>query len=145
MNQPPFPILPLTEARAQLFRLAEEILSGQVDRVLLTHRGQSDDLLVMRASAIAQLERELADLRMRVAPELRPLAGLGTLLVTDAAFLADVAASRAEQTAAANAKLLDVSRDLRYASHERRVARVAEATFNASKATKRLVKPTPRG
>ena len=96
----------MTEARTQLFRLAEDVLSGQVDRVCLTHRGHPDDLLLMRASAVAQLEREVADLRTRVAPELRPLAGLGALLVADTAFLADMAASRAEQAAAFDAKLL---------------------------------------
>ena len=90
-------------------------------------------------------EREVADLRTRVAPALRPLAGLGALLVADTAFLADMAASRAEQLAAFDAKLLEVSRGLRYTSHGHRAARVAEVTSNVSKATKRRVKPKLRG
>ena len=90
-------------------------------------------------------EREVADLSTRVAPELRPLAGLGALLVADTAFLADMAASRAEQLAAFDAKLLEVSRGLRYTSHGHRAARVAEVTSNVSKATKRRVKPKLRG
>ncbi len=112
MGQALSPVLPLTEARAQLFRLADEVLSGQVDRVRLTHRNQSDDLLLMRASTVAQLERELAELRTRVAPEVRPLAGLGVLLVSDQELLADLAASRASDTVAADRKRSEFARGL---------------------------------
>ncbi len=53
------PTMPLTEARAQLFRLAEHVRSGAVDRVRLTHRSHPEDLLLVRASAVSQLEREI--------------------------------------------------------------------------------------
>jgi len=126
MGQALSPVLPLTEARTQLFRLADEVLSGQVDRVRLTHRNQSDDLLLMRASTVAQLERELAELRTRVAPEVRPLAGLGVLLVSDQELLADLAASRASDTVAADRKRSEFARGLHDPRDTRSVAHVAE-------------------
>ncbi len=142
MRPPLYPVLPLTEGRTQLFRLAEEVLSGQVDRVRLTHRSQQDDLLLMRASAVTQLEREVADLRARVAPAVRPLAGLGALLVTDEELLADLAASSREHAAAADARLLAITGGLTYPIHGHRDAQVAEgAAPTVSKARRAMRKP----
>jgi hypothetical protein len=137
------PVFPLTEARVQLFRIADEVLSGQVDRVRLTHRSQADDLLLMRASAVAQLERELIDLRSRVAPALRPLAGLGTLHVSDDELLADLTASRVSEAVAADRKRGEVAAGLRYPRQPRAVARVAEATALATKGAK-AKRPAPK-
>jgi len=130
------PVLPLTEARTQLFRLAEDVLSGQVDRVRLTHRSQPDDLLLMRASAVAQLERELADLRSRIAPELRPLSGLGTLLVSDEALLADIAAARASHASHGERTRGELAAGLHYPSARPRMAQVAETTTKSASKTR---------
>ena len=140
------PVFPLTEARVQLFRIADEVLSGQVDRVRLTHRSQADDLLLMRASAVAQLERELIDLRSRVAPALRPLAGLGTLHVSDDELLADLKASRVGEAAAADRKRGEVAAGLRYPRQTRAVAQVAESTAVATtRANAKRPAPKRRG
>lgn len=127
MSDPSSPILPLTEARSQLFRLAEDVLSGAVDRVRLTHRSQPDDLLLMRASAVTQLERELAELRTRMAPEVRPLAGLGTLHVTDDELLEFIAASRSEYAASADSLQSALAAELKYPVGSKRLSRVAES------------------
>ena len=135
MHEKLTPILPLTEARVQLFRLAEEVLSGAVDHVRLTHRSQPDDLLLMRASAVNQLQAELAELRARVAPIVRPLAGLGALTVTDDELLEDLKTSRAGQSSAADYKQREIERGLRPPA-DRRLSRVAEkAGGGASVAT----------
>ncbi|MCC6242398.1 MAG: hypothetical protein IT353_06130 [Gemmatimonadaceae bacterium] len=126
MHSPLVPVLPLTEARAQLFRLADELLSGAVERVCLTHRGQTDDVVMLRASTVLQMEQELADLRSRLAPDVRPLAGMGTMLVSEEAMLDDLRASRAEQSALATDKRGDVASGLRYARADGPVKRVAE-------------------
>jgi hypothetical protein len=126
MRSPLVPVLPLTEARAQLFRLAEELLSGTIDRVCLTHRGQTDDVMMLRASTVLQMERELADLRSRLAPDVRPLAGLGTMLVSEEAMLKDLGALRAEQSALATDKRGEVASGLRYARAVGPAKQVAE-------------------
>lgn len=142
MRPPLCPVLPLTEGRTQLFRLADDVLSGQVDRVRLTHRSQRDDLLLIRASAVTQLEREVADLRARVAPAVRPLAGLGALLVTDEELLADLAASSREHAAAADARLLTITGGLTYPIHSHLDAQVAEgAAPKVSRARRATQKP----
>lgn len=120
------PVLPLTEARAQLFRLAEELLSGTIERVCLTHRGQVDDIVMLRASTVLGMERELADLRSRLAPDVRPLAGLGTMLVSEQAMLDDLRASQAEQSALATDKRGEVASGLRYARAVGPAKQVAE-------------------
>lgn len=144
MTASPIPVLPLTEARTQLFRLAEEVLSGQVDRVCLTHRSQPDDLLLMRASAVAQLERELADLRTRVAPDARPLAGLASLLVSDDDLLAELAAARVGASNKADTTLGEVAAGLHYPAERRGLARVAEASLATSAAAKPAARKSSR-
>ncbi len=99
---PTTPSLPLTEARAQLFRLAEELLTGRAERVILTHRSHADDIVLLPAAALARLEEELAVLRARVAPALRPLRGLGRITAPDSDPLQ---ALRAEAGTAFDAKL----------------------------------------
>lgn len=134
MHDKPTPVLPLTEARVQLFRLAEEVLSGEVDHVRLTHRSQPDDLLLMRASAVNQLQSELTELRARVAPAVRPLAGLGALGVTDDELLQDLAASRANQSSAADYKRREIERGLRSPAGSGRLTRVAEKAATGASA-----------
>jgi hypothetical protein len=144
MSQVSSPILPLTEARSQLFRLAEDVWSGAVDRVRLTHRSQPDDLLLMRASAVAQLERELAELRSRIAPEVRPLAGLGTLHVTDNELLAFLSASRSEYAAAADSRQSVLAAELKYPVEKKRSSRVAEQSSVVSSQPRHRAK-SPKG
>jgi len=135
MEHPVIPILPLTEARAQLFRLAEDVLSGQVHRVCLTHRGQPDDLVLMRASTLAQMERELADLRARVAPAVRPLAGLATGLVNDEQLVHDLAALRVDANALATHKRSSIVAGLAYAPVSKPAVKVAERASKPTKAS----------
>jgi hypothetical protein len=130
VNPSIIPVLPLTEARTQLFRLAEEVLSGQVDRVCLTHRSHPDGLLLMRASVVSQLERELADLRGRVAPDVRPLAGLGTLLISDDELLADIAFARESHASQAERKEGELASGLRYPQAVGVASRVADTATN---------------
>lgn len=79
MAKPSPVVVPLTEARAQLFRLAEELLSGRLEQVRLSHRSHADDLVLLRASTLQALERELARLSSTWVPAPRPLAGLASL------------------------------------------------------------------
>lgn len=135
MEHAVIPILPLTEARTQLFRLADDVLSGQVHRVCLTHRGQPDDLVLMRASTLAQMERELADLRARVAPAVRPLAGLATVQVNDEQLVDDLAALRADANALAAHKRSSIVSGLAYAPVGEPAVKVAERTSKPVKAS----------
>lgn len=130
MNPSIIPVLPLTEARMQLFRLAEEVLSGHVDRVCLTHRSHPDGLLLMRASVVSQLERELADLRGRVAPDVRPLAGLGSLLISDDELLSDIAAARTSHATKAERKQGALASGLHYPHAGGAASRVADSATN---------------
>ncbi len=136
MQHKPVPVLPLTEARTQLFRLAEDVLEGGVDHVRLTHRSQPDDLLLMRASDVSQLQAELAELRARLAPDVRPLAGLGTLTISDDELLQDLAAARARQSDSATYKQRDLARGLREPASPRlnRVAEQAGMVASGAKA-----------
>lgn len=78
---PPDDVLPLTTARARLFDLVDDLLSGRRVRVELSHRGDAERVVLVRKSELAGLEADLAALRARVGPEPRPLRGLGTLNV----------------------------------------------------------------
>ncbi len=128
MSQVLEPIVPLTEARTQLFRLAEQVLSGEASRVRLSHRSHADDLLMVRASVFEQLEREVAELRRRVAPDVRALANLGALVVDDDEFLEAMLDLRADAAVASDRKQHDLARGLRYATPASKLSRVAEAT-----------------
>ena len=73
--------IPLTEARARLFALVEELLSGRTERVALSHRGHDERVLLVRASDVERLEAELAALRRRAAvAEPQPLWGYATVV-----------------------------------------------------------------
>lgn len=101
----PGPIrLPLTAARVGLFRLAQDVLSGEVDRAALTHRGWPEELLLVRASTVAALEAEVATLRARVGPDPRPLLGMATI---DESVDDVVGAIRRDAAAAADALALE--------------------------------------
>lgn len=97
-------VLPLTEARVRLFRLVEDLLAGRTDRVALSRRGHDGEVLLVRARDVERMEEELAQLRQRVAPEPRPLQGLGRLV--DGTVLEEALAGiRADQRDLADAKL----------------------------------------
>ncbi|GJG85279.1 hypothetical protein tb265_04600 [Gemmatimonadetes bacterium T265] len=72
--------VPLTEARARLFPLVDDLLAGRTDRVALSRRGVDEQVLLVRARDVERMEAELAELRKRVAPEPRPLAGYATVI-----------------------------------------------------------------
>jgi hypothetical protein len=69
--------IPLTVARTRLFQLAEQLFSGELDRVVLSHRESAESLMLIRSAVVAALEAEVIDLRARSAPTIRPLRGLG--------------------------------------------------------------------
>lgn len=72
------PAVPLTEARARLFPLVDDLLAGRTDRVTLSKRGAGEQ--VLRARDVERMEEKLAELRKRVAPEPRPLWGTATIV-----------------------------------------------------------------
>ncbi len=105
------PAVPLTEARARLVPLVDDLLAGRTDRVALSRRGAEEQVLLVRARDIERMEAELAALRKRVAPEPRPLRGLGRIVKpgdTVENILADI---RAEDDARFEAKMDDICRD----------------------------------
>ena len=100
--------LPMTTARVRLFQLAEDVLTGRVSRVALSHKGYDDDVVLIRARDLARLEADLTALRARVGPEPRPLRGLGRLSAPAEDVVARV---RAQQAALAEAKRRDLLGD----------------------------------
>lgn len=103
-------VVPLTEARARLFRLVEDLLAGRTDRVALSHRGRDEEVLLVRARDVERMEEELAQLRQRIVPEPRPLRGLGRLV--DGADLEEVLSGiRADQRTLSDAKLRSIAGD----------------------------------
>ena len=74
------PAVPLTEARARLFPLVDDLLAGRTDRVALAKRGVEEQVLLVRARDVERMEAELAELRKRVALEPRPLWGTATVI-----------------------------------------------------------------
>lgn len=99
-------VVPLTEARARLFRLVEELLSGRTDRVTLSHRGHDEEVLLVRARDVERMEEELVTLRQRVAPDPRPLRGMGRIVGAPDDVLAGI---RADQHPLADAKLRSIT------------------------------------
>jgi hypothetical protein len=100
--------VPLTEARARLFPLVDDLLAGRTDRVALARRGADQDVLLVRARDVERMEAELAALRRRVAPELRPLMGIASATEEVEDILRDV---RREANERSEAKLADVFGD----------------------------------
>ena len=106
--------IPLTEARVRLFRLVEDLLAGRLNRVALSLRGNDEEVLLVRARDLERMEQELAVLRQRVAPEPRPLRGLGR--VVDGVSLEEyIAGTRSDQQKMADSRLRDIA-----VVHERR-------------------------
>ena len=101
-------VVPLTQARASLFKLVEDLLAGRTDRVALSHRGHDEEVLLVRARDVERMEDELTALRQRVAPEPRPLRGMGRI-VGGADLDAVLAEIRAGQRALADAKLRSIA------------------------------------
>lgn len=97
----PAPAVPLTEARARLFPLVDDLLAGRTDRVALSKRGAEDQVLLVRARDVARMEAELAELRKRIAPEPRPMAGYLTVVGDVEEMLRE---SRREQNELSEAK-----------------------------------------
>jgi hypothetical protein len=118
-NRKPNAPLPLTELRSQLFRLAEEVLSGRRERLELSHRNFSETLVLMRASQLHALEQELTLLRGSAAPAMRPLRGLAHATTPVSVLLAAV---RGRQRALSNAKS-----SVHYPRVEQAVRRVRES------------------
>ena len=100
----------LTEARARLFPLVDDLLAGRTDRVALSRRGADQDVLLVRARDVERMEAELAALRKRVAPEPRPLMGMGRIVgdTTVEEILADI---RRQEREGFEAKLRDIFGD----------------------------------
>lgn len=73
--------MPVTTARARLFDLVEEVLTGRKPRVELSHRGHQEHLILIRKGELEGLEADLAALRSRSGPPARPLRGLGEIHV----------------------------------------------------------------
>ena len=92
------PAVPLTEARARLFQLVEELLTGRRDRVALSHRGHEERVVLLRAGDVDRMEAELAALRRRSAvSEPRPLYGCMTSTEPVEEILADIRAEANRQ------------------------------------------------
>ena len=102
--------VPLTSARTQLFRLAERLLSGDVEQVRLSHRSHDDELVLVRASVLTALEQEVVSLRERLAPAPRPLWGMASCDKVDADVI--LVASRADSATRADSRLDDLVRQL---------------------------------
>lgn len=77
----PAPAIPLTEARARLFTLVDDVVAGRRDRVALSRRGVDERVLLVRARDYERMQAELAELRkrVRVAEPLR-LWGIATVV-----------------------------------------------------------------
>lgn len=110
MPSSPSLTVPLTSARTQLFRLAEQLLSGEVEQVRLSHRSHDDELVLVRASVLAALEREVVSLREQLAPAPRALWGMASCHEVDADAI--LVASRAESAMRADSKLDDLVREV---------------------------------
>lgn len=121
--------VPLTEARARLFPLVDDLLAGRTDRVALSRRGADQDVLLVRARDVERLEAELAALRRRVAPEPRPLMGLATATGEVDDILRDI---RREADARFEAKLADIFADSSGADAAPPVGRATGAEARAS-------------
>jgi len=129
MSKSTTPVVPLTQARTALFRLAEALLSGDVEQVRLSHRNHADDLVLLRASTLQALEQQLASLTSRLVPAPRPLAGLASLhLARDEALDDLLAASRTEAQALFEDKVDKLSHELAPRSPTAKPRRVAEST-----------------
>jgi hypothetical protein len=110
--------LTLSAARPKLFELADDLLSGNVDRVVLTSRGAEQSLVLLTGNALAALEREVRELRDRLSAETRPLRGLGAAVVPVETVIAEL---RARQHALGERK-----REVRYDPAPPSPVRVAE-------------------
>lgn len=73
--------LPITTARARLFDLVEDVLTGQRPRVELSHRSYQEHVVLLRKSELEGLEADLRALRSRIGPEPRQLRGIAHLHV----------------------------------------------------------------
>jgi hypothetical protein len=109
--------LALTEARTKLFRVADDLLSGRLDRVVLTSRGADDALVVLRASTLARLESEVARSRAGAGDAIPTLFGLARVEGSVDDLLADVR-GEAEQRSD--------SKSVSYGARTAKARRVAE-------------------
>lgn len=92
------PAVPLTEARARLFQLVEDLLECRTDRVALSHRAHEERVVLLRAGDVERMEAELAALRRRSAvSEPRPLYGCMTSTEPVEEILADIRAEANRQ------------------------------------------------
>jgi len=110
--------VPMTTARARLFQLVEDVLTGRAPRVALSHRGYDEHVVLMRAGDVARLEADLVALRARVGPELRPLRGLGRLRAPAEDVVADVRARQNARSETKRRELLEAAPDARAPADE---------------------------
>jgi PHD/YefM family antitoxin component YafN of YafNO toxin-antitoxin module len=113
--------IPLSSARPRLFQLVEELLDGDVGRVVLSHRDRPESVVLLRTAELERMDQELTALRTRASAEPRPLRGMAaaTSAVDDI-----VTAVRATARTAAARKLVGVHTDS--AERSSGPARVAE-------------------
>lgn len=98
--------LPVTTARAHLFDLVEDVLTGRRSRVELSHRNYDEHVLVIRKAEVEGLEADLKAVRSRIGPEPRPLQGMGRLNVDPEQILIRVRERQDELAAQKRASLL---------------------------------------
>lgn len=106
VKKPADDVLPITAARAQLFDLIEEILTGQRSRVELSHRSFDEHVVMVRKGDLEALDADLAALRARIGSQPRPLRGFGALHVEPDQVLARSRARQAELARGKRASLL---------------------------------------
>lgn len=91
--------MPVTTARARLFDLVDDLLSGRSSRIELSHRNHDEHVVLMRKEEVEGMEADLHALRSRLGPEQRPLRGLGKLNVEPEQILVRTRARQAELAA----------------------------------------------
>jgi hypothetical protein len=100
-QKPDVRVYPITTARKHLFDLVEELLTGGVSRVELSHRDYGEHVVLVRKTDIEGLEADLQAARSQTLPEPRALRGMASLNVP---ALTAVEQIRGRQTALAAEK-----------------------------------------
>jgi len=97
--------LPITEARARLYQLVEDVLTRKASLIELSHRDHDEHVVLIRKAEVERMEADLRALRARVEPAPRPLRGLGRLHVRPEQILTRTR-QRAHELADANRRAL---------------------------------------
>jgi hypothetical protein len=91
--------VPVTTARARLFDLVDDVLTGRSSRVELAHRDHDEHVVLVRKGELEGMEADLLALRSRLGPEPRPLRGMGALTVEPEQILVRTRARQARLAA----------------------------------------------